>query len=319
MKLHTITSVAVALVAPAFLLAACVGLDGKAERHLVTTEPTPATLEISSRFCDITLGVATTNEVAIDASVFLETSGGNETAEREIEFVNVFVKREGDKLIVRQGQEGQNWSFNGSYSGRGKILVQVPANVAVNVQTASGDVSVQGDFGPIAATFSSASGDLSLRDVGFGSASLRTASGDATVKTLRPLTSFAWSAASGDLHYAGGAGTTSAESASGDIRIEGVTGAFSGSTASGDLFVAFLPNAVFLDPATRLKASTASGDVTFVLPGDVNPGGTISTASGSIAVGSGMTASVARRTAALGGPNATVEVRTASGDVTLKR
>ncbi|MBL9148991.1 MAG: DUF4097 family beta strand repeat protein [Phycisphaerae bacterium] len=320
MTTSTLRSFALAaFLAPALMLAACGVLDGKAERHLVTTEPAPASLEISSRFCDVTLGVATTNEVAIDASVFLETSGGNETAEREIEFVNVFVKRDGDKLIVRQGEEGQNWSFKGSYSGRGKIVVNVPANVPVSVSTASGDVTAKGDFGAINATFASASGDMSLRDIGLGSLTVRTASGDATIKTLRPVTTLNWAAASGDLQFAGGASTTRAESASGDIHIEGVTGDFTGSAASGDLFVAFLPNAAFLNPGTRLKASTASGDVTFVVPADVNPGGTISTASGSISLAPGMAADVARRNATLKGANATVEISTASGDVTLKR
>lgn len=312
------TSLAVVgLLCLASSLVACNPLKGKAERHLVTTEPTPASLEIVSRFLDVSVTVAPSDEVSIDASVYLEVSGTNEDAEREIEGVNVFVLRDGDKLVVRQGEEGKSWSYSGSYSARGTLAVKVPANVPFSVQTASGDVKLAGDFGAVALALSTASGDITVSDVGATSASIRTASGDGTLSFLRTLDRFAWTSASGDVRMNGGALDVSAETASGDVRVSGIEGPISVSTASGDVIVGFAPCASLRAPTTRLRVSTASGDVRLELPSEVAPSGSITTASGDISVPQSMPHEKARRSMKLTGAGAAIECSTASGDVRI--
>ncbi|MDZ4831410.1 MAG: DUF4097 family beta strand repeat-containing protein [Phycisphaerae bacterium] len=301
-------------------LTGCLALDGKAERHLVTTVPVPTTLEVESTFLDVDVTLATTNEVGIKADVVLETSGGNATAEREIEHVMVSVVRDGDRLIIRQGDPAKPWRFSGSSSGSGRIAITVPANVQLTFQTASGDVRLAGDFGPVACKLATASGDMTLTDLGVSTLAVGTASGDGRIAVLRSLDRFSWRAASGDLQFTGGAETVSAASASGNVVIDGIGGAATVGTASGDVRLGVIAGPA-LGASTPIKIATASGDVSVTLPASAQPIGTITTVSGRISADQPVQ-SVARpgsNVATFSGNGVPLNIETASGDIAIKQ
>ncbi len=312
-------SIALRTLAAALLvlpLGACLPLDGKADRAMTASEAKPTSLTINSRFCDVELSLATGETVSVDAKVHLETSGGNATAEREIEFVAVQVVREGDTLIIRQGPVGGDpskpWSFSGSSAGSGVIRVALPAGVPFVIKAASGDVTCNGDFGDIAATINTASGDIKTT-LGAKSLSAEAASGDSTLKFLRPLQRLQWRGASGSLDAKGVIAKADLNGASGDIVVDGLTGSCDASAASGSIrlvFSAFTAESV-------VSASAASGDIVIVLPADANPSGTMRTASGSMSAPMPMTTS--RGTATLSGTIGTIKASAASGDVTIKK
>ncbi|MFO0829896.1 MAG: DUF4097 family beta strand repeat-containing protein [Phycisphaerales bacterium] len=299
-------------------LAACLPLDGRAERHLVQNEPAPKSLEISSMFLDVDVALAATSEVGVRADVVLQTSGGNETAEREIEHVTVHVVRDGDKLVVRQGDANSSWNFSGNHSGNGKISVTLPANIPLAIKTASGDVHMSGDFGATDVNIATASGDMALRGLGVNSLTVNTASGDAAIDVLRPLAKFRFEAASGDLGFKGGADAVDVSTASGDVAVSGLRGPATVNTASGDVKLLWSDTAS-LPATTSIVISTASGDVGLTLPKGTDPAGSISTASGGIA--SEAPIQVAGRlgssSGSFMGKGPTLRISTASGDVTI--
>jgi DUF4097 and DUF4098 domain-containing protein YvlB len=300
-----------ALAAIVLGLGGCIPLDGKAERAFAATEAKPMKLVVESRFLDIDLTAAPGEEVAIKATIELRTSGGNETAEREIEKCLVHVDREGDTLRVRQGKKGEQIDAS-SWSGRGTLSLALPPGVTFAISSASGDVAVQGDFGAVPGSISVASGDIS-GTLGVASFTTDAASGDSNLRFLGPLASLTCEAASGDIRVAAPSiANGSFEAASGDITITGLAGPTKASVASGDIALTF----VELPADAEVTVSAASGDVKVLLPAGVEPGGSVSTASGSIQLG--VPGSKAKRSASLTGTTGRVKASTASGDVTIQ-
>lgn len=144
-------------------------------------------------------------------------------------------QRSGDRLVVTPHEEhsGMNWTLGGSSYAWIDLRVRVPATLAIDIRSASGDADVRdvaslafqaasGDLrvGNVAGAFSAevASGDIEGKDV--GSLDLRrTASGDIRLRNVH-----------GDAHVGDGG--------SGDITLEHVDGGVEiGNIGSGDLRV----------------------------------------------------------------------------------
>jgi hypothetical protein len=293
---------------PSLLLTGCLSLDGKAERAFTASEPKPVKLVIESRFLDIDLVAASGDTVGVSAKVTMRTTGGNETAEREIETCTVHVDREGDTLFIRQGRKGVNPSVM-SWSGSGSLRVSLPAGVPFQIDSAAGDVHATGDYGRVPASIAVASGDVT-GTFGVASLSVDSASGDTMVTILGALDSLKCDSASGDIAVkAPSIATGALDSASGDIDCSGAAGPFKLAAASGDIhltFVAFPAEAI-------TSVSSASGDILLLLPAGSEPSGSLSTASGSITLG--VPGTKARGLATLTGSGAKITVSAASGDV----
>jgi DUF4097 and DUF4098 domain-containing protein YvlB len=121
---------------------------------------------------------------------------------------------------------------------RARIVIRVPADTAVEVQSGSGDVTASGLAGPV--KLETGSGDVNATGL-TGSSDLNTSSGDVTVRGLR--------------------GRTVLRTGSGDINAEDVaTRELTADTASGDVQLDFAQAPDIVD------ASTASGDVDVSLP-----------------------------------------------------
>jgi DUF4097 and DUF4098 domain-containing protein YvlB len=138
--------------------------------------------------------------------------------------------------------------------------LRVPAGVAVDVESSSGDVQASDLRAPV--RLSTSSGDVVVRRVA-GSVSLHTSSGDIRASDVSARTLSA-STSSGDvtLEAASVPENVSAHSSSGDVRIIVPRGGdaydVTVDTSSGDRTVA-----VRTDPLSshRLRATTGSGDV----------------------------------------------------------
>ncbi len=293
-------------------LVGCMPLDGRAERNLSAKEPTPAALMIDSSFADVKL-TAGGSEVEVTASVVLETSGGNATAEKAVERAKVTVERDGSTLIVRQGEKGKPFSFSGNWKGQGSIVVRVPAGVPCTVATASGDCRIEGDFGPVPVLVRTASGDVGTSGFAAERVECSTASGDASFVVTKPLDAFTFSAASGDCKLEGGARKLEAKTASGDLRLLGLAGTTVVSTASGDVRLVF----VDFPASATLQVTTASGDVDIELPAGADPAGSITTGSGDVT--SDIPVALRKGSAVLTGSGAPIDLTTASGDLRIRR
>lgn len=116
------------------------------------------------------------------------------------------------------------------------LVVQVPAQSHLGVDTVSADVSAEGLTGPV--RLQTVSGDVGLESK---SADIETqsVSGDVRVRGSAPQARIASHSISGDVHLAGLNGELQAESVSGDIELEG-------------------DNAI-----TRARVNSTSGDVNF--------------------------------------------------------
>lgn len=290
----------------AFVVAAlaggrCAPISGHAERSFSASEPVPERFVVTTSFLDVEIVATPGPAVGIDGRVELRTSGGDEVAEREIEKVALRTERDGGTLAVRSGPTPGSGSeserIDGSWRGSGKVRIALPPAVPIEIRTASGDVTLRGDFGTAPLVVRTASGDLSVRDGGFASAELRTASGDAELRLSRPLATLAFEGASGDLLVDPLAGPATVRSASGDVRLA----------------------LVALKAGERIAIDTASGDVTVTLAPGIAPRGGASTASGDFSIS--VPVALERRKAIFTGDAdaGELEITTASGDIGVRR
>lgn len=212
------------------------------------------------------------------------------------------VELRGDTLVVEPPESPGGWLWR--RGGRIRVTARVPLDSVLSLKVASADAEVTGRWRE--ARVQAASGDIALEHV-TGDVNVTTASGD--LRANRVDGSARAQSASGDLSFGWVGGDATLHTASGDIDATDVGGSITARSASGD---------VTLLQAHRgqVRVQTASGDVRVgVAPGtrvylDVN------TMSGSarsdLSLGEAPEASK-------GGPDLTVYVRTASGDVEVTR
>jgi hypothetical protein len=233
-------------------------------------------------------------------TVVVDVQPGTRGDAAEQAAANTLVEMSGNALIIETPQ------------ARGFIIRRTPpVNISVRV--------------PLDSTLTgrSASADF-MCDGRFGRCDLHSASGDVRIEYVAG--DFSRRAASGDVQFGRVDGSASINSASGDIRGDSVGGDFHAKTASGDINIEAIGGAAGI--------TTASGDVTL---GNLAVGDTrVHSASGDVVVGvaegtalwmdlssaSGDTRSelpVGEVSSAAEGPALRVYVRTASGDIKIRR
>ena len=172
--------------------------------------------------------------------------------------------------------------------------INVPADVALNLHSGSGDVEVTSVGRFVAAT--SGSGNVRAHGV-HGPADLESGSGDLELEDL-------------------GAGDVKVKTGSGDIKVENFNGGFNGRTGSGDITAdGHLQNGgmimagsgdvrLHLTPDSRftLEASTGSGDIRVHMPG---------------VVAANTDSSRHHVTTSVNGGGPALEIRTGSGDIEI--
>jgi DUF4097 and DUF4098 domain-containing protein YvlB len=183
------------------------------------------------------------------------------------------------------------------------ISVRVPLDSRVHIRSSSADITCAGRLST--ADINSASGDLRLEHL-TGDLDRHAASGDTEIGRVDGNATIA--KASGDLRLGSVGGDLVARSASGDLAIESVGGSVKITTASGDIRVGTVVNGM-----TRINA--ASGDVTVGVAEGTAVWLDLSSASGTtrsdLAVSDAPPAGTE--------PTLNLSIRTASGDITVRR
>lgn len=193
-----------------------------------------------------------------------------------------------------------------------ELRLQVPAGVALELETVSADIRVSGTRGPVRA--SSVSGDVRL-DVAAPRVDVSTVSGDLRLRA--PSTRTTLASVSGDIAVRGPRGTLDAETVSGDLAIEG--GPFRElkvESVSGDLMLG-----VSLDEGATLAAETLSGEIDLRLPAATSAALSMKTFSGELSNGFGGDGSGDRRSAdyRLGAGKGRIRLNSFSGDIAVGR
>jgi hypothetical protein len=233
----------------------------------------------------------------------IKTCRGRDQAEARgyAKDVSVTAGTEGDRYVIRVqyprrvdiqlnfwdlfSNKGNSNDFGSRHEVR--LLVQVPAGLALRLESVSGDLAARGLTGP--QSLHSTSGDCTV-DAAGGSLDVRTVSGDAHVSGhARALVR----STSGDI-TAALEGPLDAGSVSGDIEVRSASDSLVLASTSGDISVDSAPRAI--------EASSSSGSLEVL-----SAGGSVdlSSSSGSVSVG-------------LHAPLSGATVSSSSGDVELK-
>lgn len=143
--------------------------------------------------------------------------------------------------------------------------ITVPADVALNLHSGSGDIEVN----QVGRFVAASSGSGSVRAHGIhGPSDLESGSGDLELEDEAPGDVKARTG-SGSIHVRGLNGSFNARTGSGDIEVEGrIQGAGMISTGSGDVRLHLSP-----DTHVTLEGSTGSGDIRVHMPGFVRANG----------------------------------------------
>jgi DUF4097 and DUF4098 domain-containing protein YvlB len=254
---------------------------------------TPVTVSLRAQRGKVDIIAAPDSAVQVDV---VPLDGSDAAAEAA---ANTRVGLDGDTLTIVTPQSS-GWQF--WRSPRLGITVRVPADSSLSVKTASADLRAAGRYATAHVTM--ASGDAAVEEV-TGDAHLGAASGDLTIGRVGG--SLSAKSASGDMEIGDVNGDVKAGSASGDITIRSVGGSLSAGTASGDVQVG-----VVRQGKTHLHS--ASGDIEVGVAAGTGVWLDVSTASGStsndLSMGGG---------AGANGASLELQIRTASGDIHIRR
>jgi hypothetical protein len=213
---------------------------------------------------------------------------------------NTRVEMNGDALLVEVPQAR---GFVIRRTPPLNIIVRVPLDSTLNLRSASADITCHGRFGET--SVHSASGDLRLDHIA-GDLDRHAASGDTFVTMVEGSAMVVH--ASGDMKIGSVGGDITAKSASGDIDVEAVGGSAQVTTASGDIRLHDLSSG-------SAKVHAASGDVTIGVAEGTAVWLDLNSASGDTR------SELAVADAAPVGTELKLrlQVRTASGDITVRR
>lgn len=301
----------------------------------------------------VVVGKADASTVSI---VVKKTAHGRNAADAAelLDRLEVEIGTRGGAVVIETEDDGRSskglWSFfkGGRRSARVDYTVEVPYAFNVSAAAASGEVrlsniggnaEVKGMSGDISvravagnAQIRIMSGNLEAVDIG-GDVTIDAASGDGEVENVKGKLRLSGASgdfrasriggdaevdlASGDFVLEGCSGNVKFRAASGDARISEVTGSIKAAASSGDLDVMIIPVA-----EREFELSSSSGDVNvyYVAVPEFGFRLDVKTASGSIEGNLPIKVSrVDRRRlqGVVGKGGASVDIETASGDVTI--
>jgi DUF4097 and DUF4098 domain-containing protein YvlB len=217
---------------------------------------------------------------------------------------DTLITLEGDTLAIRAPRTADRPWRRGPKLG---VTVRVPTGSSIAAKCASADLHAAGRFATVHVNL--ASGDAAVEEI-TGDGHLDTASGDLAVG--RAGGSLRVSTASGDVEIGDVTGDVSVRSASGDITIRDSGGSVDADTASGDIGIGVLRRG-------QAGLRSASGDVKVGVAAGTGVWLDVSTASGSTRNDLAMGAGTPGATPASTGATLELRIRTASGDIEIRR
>jgi hypothetical protein len=300
-----------------FVLAACARPSGPRAVHQSHTFPTAAgkLIRVDVRSLDVHVTVAEAS--AISVTVDLEVRSSSQAARTRWIERNTPVFEDSDSVLeVRLPSAARRGIvIFGFLRTEGRLDIVVPPSCRLDVKTSSGDVTTAGEVALSAPVrVDTSSGDVTVSG-GVRELIADTASGDVRV-TGPALTMLEADTSSGDITLEGGSERVLVDTASGDARLEKLTGDLSADTSSGDVSATWER----LTAGAKIGVHTSSGNVRLHVPEGTPLGGEIKTTSGHIH--SDLPGSTGRRgrmmSFAAPGASVGVEVRTSSGDVSVR-
>lgn len=203
--------------------------------------PTPGPIDVSIRSGagSITVNAVNITETEVDLR---PSNPGDATAEKAIDASRVDYSDGALRIDIPR-------KASGLLSGRSPsvdIVVTVPQQSTVSIQSGSADVFLDGGLGDVSTE--TGSGDVSIANA--ADASVKTGSGDVRAEYITAVLA---RSGSGDVTVAGCAGRVDAEAASGDVQINHVQSGSRAKTASGDILIEVVE--------ARVDTTTASGDI----------------------------------------------------------
>jgi hypothetical protein len=270
-------------------------------------------LDVRSLDVHVKVAEATTISATVDLQV---RSNSRAATKRWIERNTPSFEDSESVLEVRlPAREHRGLVIFGFMNTKGHLELVVPPSCRLEVKTSSGDVRIEGEgalSGPVRVNTSS--GDVTVSG-GVRELIADTSSGDVRV-TGPALAALEADTSSGDVTLTGGSERALVDTSSGDVRVEKLTGDLSADTASGGVSASW----EHLGAGGKIRVRTSSGDVRLSLPGGTSLRGEVATTSGHIR--SDFPASREKRGRSMSfeapGESAEIEVRTSSGDVSLR-
>jgi hypothetical protein len=264
----------------------------------------------------IDLYVTVTEGTAITATLDLDArSSSRGTAQRWIANHTPVFEDSPSALEVRLPARRRGLFVLGYLNAKARLDLVIPPACRLEVRTSSGDVNVAGDARLAEATrVTTSSGNLAVEG-GLRELIARTSSGDIRV-ARRPLTVLEADTSSGDVTLESGAERATVATSSGDIRLERLTGNLVATASSGDVSASWERIA----PGANVRIRASSGDIRLRIPAGTALAGEIDTSSGSIrSTIAGTHGRHDHRLSFTGtAPAVAIEVRTTSGDVTVR-
>lgn len=296
------------------VMAVCLLIAGSAaadieihQKHRFDARPGGTVLvDVSFHGVEVTVVPGSSVDVTVDVVIKGDgSSSKNLAAKLQPQFL-----KEGDKLIIRSVRNG-GWNWK-SVSAKGKVTVQMPPGMNLNIDSSSGGAVVSGDFGDAVVLFDASSGSLTV-DGAMRELHADISSGSVRAAVMRPLESFTADASSGSVRLVGGAQTAKVDTSSGSIDLSGLLGDAHLDSSSGSISAQW--NAVPADATVRAAAS--SGSVTLVFPSSTELAGWVDVSSGSIRTDFPGAMEKKHLTLSGGSGAVDIEVETSSGSVKL--
>lgn len=254
--------------------------------------PIPVAVKLAAGSLEIVAEARDTASVTV--SPWDASDASREAAERTT------VEIRDGRLCVEAREGGPLWLLR---RGRVRVDMRVPLDCPLAVKVASADVRCQGRYRDL--DLNTASGDVAVEHV-TGDVAVHSASGHVLVDRVDGRVRI--SGASGDITVTRAGGEVSGGTASGDLTIEEAGASVRVTTASGDLRVGCLRRGT-------VNLKTASGDVSVGVARGTSVWLDVNTASGRTRHDLSMNG-----TPPTGGePQLSLTIRTASGDVDIRR
>lgn len=304
--LRSLVVATIAATVPSFAAAATESIH---REHVFSVRPgDTVAVDVSFHDLAVTARPGDTVEVTVD----LEVSGTTAKVARLLEGLEPVFEQNGDRILIRSALKGgMFWS---SGKTRGRVVVAMPPDLDLEVDTSSGQTVLIGDFGGASVAIDSSSGETRLE----GSAeqiSVDASSGSVRLELSRPAATLRLDTSSGSVHLTGGARSVTASSSSGSIDVGGLLGDATLDASSGGITAEWAS----IDPRTQVTVDTSSGGVRLRFPAGTVLGGQVDTSSGGIRTDfPGEISDRGGRLDLAGGPDAVqLRVDTSSGGVQL--
>ena len=303
----------------------CFGRASAEDEQTVTVPAAGVTaLTLSQPRSDIQVRGGDTDQVTIKADIQVWAGDQDEADER---LKSLKLVAENDNGTLRVKLDGPPWTKKRWTSADFEITL--PRSVALELGTASGDITLEGCHA--GATLNTASGDVNLTDCR-GEIAVSSASGDVEVLECAQIKAQVQTV-SGDIGLDGCSGAAVVQTVSGDVEVQ-IDGNFSATSVSGDV-QADVANAgnivvhstsgdidleVASAAALQLALISISGDVSLELPDNASAALEAVTTSGDIECDldlAGREQKSRRLTGQLGGGEGRISVSTTSGDISI--